>query len=143
MIGVVRALAESIRLIENGGFDRHARKISTYAAATREAFRAMGVAFFPLRSPSPVLTVLKLPDGVDGTAVIRHSAETHGVYVSDGQEAMKGKIIRIGHIGHLSREDVVRGIRAVGDSLNEVGGLDLAVEDGISRTGAILDELDS
>ena len=49
-----------------------------------------------------MVTVARVPDGVDGTELLRHLRDHHGVTLAPGQGGLKGKIFRIGHLGHFN-----------------------------------------
>ncbi len=73
-----------------------------------------GFQFFPER-PSNGLTVIRLPKGVDGTAVIERIKRRHKILFADGQGKLKGKIIRVGHMGDIKK----RGLKRAAEILRE------------------------
>jgi len=67
----------------------------------------MGLELFsPDEDRSAVVTAIALPDGVDGAALVRTMRERSGVTVAGGQGELRGKIVRIGHIGAIGLDDV-------------------------------------
>ncbi len=67
------------------------------------------------------MTVVNSPAGVDGSAVIKAAKSRYGVTLADGQGDMKGKVIRIAHMGYCSGMDVVIGIAALELGLKACG----------------------
>jgi aspartate aminotransferase-like enzyme len=108
------ALQASLELMRAEGletiFERHAR----LAAYTRQRLADMGLR--PLvdqRFASPTVTTAWLPDGVDGKALLRAVRERHNVDIPGGQGKLEGKILRIGHLGYVSQEDIAEALRAL------------------------------
>uniref|UniRef100_A0A832I0L0 Alanine--glyoxylate aminotransferase family protein n=1 Tax=Eiseniibacteriota bacterium TaxID=2212470 RepID=A0A832I0L0_UNCEI len=104
-VSLVLALEEALAMIREEGLDavhaRHAR----VAAAVRAGAAALGFAPFAAR-PSHAVTALVPPAGVDAAAVVRGLREAHGIVVAGGQDRLKGRIVRIGHMGHYDLGDV-------------------------------------
>ena len=80
----------------------------------------MGLERFADR-PSPTLTVLSVPNGVDGPKWEKLLETKYGVKIAGGQGSMKGKIIRIAHMGYMDAIDIVGIVAALEWSLAELG----------------------
>ena len=68
------------------------------------------------------ITSVLLPEGVDGNEVLRLAAEKHGIYMAGGQDQLKGRIVRIGHMGWVDWADVAAGLYALERSIVDAGG---------------------
>ena len=92
----------------------HARHAGV-ARYTRERVRALGLELFAHdeRFASDTVTAVRWPDGVDGPAIARRARDEHGVILGGGQQALRGRIFRVGHLGHFTREDVVAALDVV------------------------------
>jgi len=88
--------------------------------ATREAVKAMGLEIFA-EKPGNVLTSIKVPENVDGKKIISFLRDQWGVTFAGGQDHLKGKIIRIAHLGYMSKFDVIVGISALEMGLKKFG----------------------
>lgn len=55
--------------------------------------------------PSDSVTALSVPDGVSSTELIKRLNQNHDMVISDGQDDLKGKIIRVSHMGNYKLED--------------------------------------
>ena len=121
-VSLVRGLDVALGLILDDGleaaFERHVR----LGRAARAGIKAMGLELFsPDDDTSAVVTAVRVPDGVDGEALLRHLRDVHGVTLAPGQAHLKGKIFRIGHIGWFDVFDIAVALAAVELSLTELG----------------------
>ena len=78
------------------------------AQHTRDRVRAMGLQLFAQdeRFASDTVTAVRWPDEVDGPAITKRAREEFGVVLGGGQQTLRGKIFRVGHMGHFSQEDI-------------------------------------
>ncbi len=132
-VPLVVAAEESIRLIETEGLEavhsRHAR----HAAACRAAVQAMGLDLFA-DHPSNGVTAVRAPEGRDSQDVVRCLLEDHGMRIAGGQEPMKGRLFRLGHMGWYADEDI-RDLIAALESV--LVGLGWTAEGGMGFTAAL------
>jgi aspartate aminotransferase-like enzyme len=98
-LDVVLAHIEKIGVAEL--FETHARRARLF----RERVLKNGVTLFP-KDPSPSLTCLKLPDGIDSTKIQENLQSQHRIVVMGGQDQLKGKVLRVGHMGWMTDEDL-------------------------------------
>jgi len=102
VIGVDLALG----MIRSEGIEavwaRHAR----LAGALRTGIEAVGLAGFA-RNPSNAVTSVVLPPGVDWSSFNRKLKFENGITVAGGQDAYKGKIFRVSHLGYYDDLDMV------------------------------------
>lgn len=116
-VPLIRSLDAVLSWIEEiGGFRAVHKRIAGLSLATRESARLLGLSPFAA-TPSPSLTALKLPTEVDGSKLRSHIERTHSVVTMGGQDQLKGRVLRIGHMGYISDEDLIQTIRAIGESL--------------------------
>ncbi len=93
-----------------------------YAKAIRAAAEAIGLEIFSQPGAHSVTVVaIRVPAGVDAEALRRTLRERDGVVMGGGQQELKGKIIRMGTMGDLSRGDILGGIGALELALREHG----------------------
>jgi len=120
-ISLMVGLRESLRLIQQEGLTQVFRRHERLARATRAAVKALGLDLFAPESPSPALTAVKVPQGIDGLKLQDLFFERFGITVAEGQDRAKGKIIRIAHLGYYDRLDMVMVISALEMLLHEMG----------------------
>lgn len=80
--------------------DRH-RKI---AAAFRKSLTDAGLELYTKDSYSNTVSVIKVPNGVDEKKLRNDLLEKHNLMISGAFGYLKGKVIRIGHMGDGARE---------------------------------------
>lgn len=112
-------LRETLNMILAEGLEAIWRRHAFVAAAMRAGVSAIGLSLFP-KCPSNVLTTISLPEGIDGGALVK-ALKKNGVFPAGGQDALKGKIIRIAHIGYLDEYDMLAALSGLECSLREVG----------------------
>ena len=120
-ISLVIGLREALAIIREEGlarvFARHARM----AAATRAAAEGLGLKLVAPDAPSPALTGIYTPPDVDGGKLVAYLRDRMGVTFAGGQDQLKGKIVRIAHLGHIGVFDVVTAIAALEMALRHFG----------------------
>ncbi|WP_035587419.1 pyridoxal-phosphate-dependent aminotransferase family protein [Hippea jasoniae] len=118
-VGLIFGLKESVSIILNEGLGNVFKRHSLLAKATREAAKAIGLKLLSKR-PVDSLTAIVMPDGINSSDVIKQMKEL-GVEVSNGQGHLKGKIIRIAHLGYFFKPDIIVGISALEIALKQLG----------------------
>ena len=111
-ITLIRGLNCALGLLVHEGMENVWARHDRYARACRAGLEALGFRPFP-RHPAPPLTVALAPDGVDAGQLAKDLEATYGYKVAGGQEALKGKAIRISHMGHLDEADLLGVLAAV------------------------------
>ena len=92
-------------MMKEEGLDAMVVRHRRIAHAVWAGAKALGFKLFS-SSPSHSVTSLLPPEGVDASAVVKRLREVHGIYVAGGQDQLKGKIFRIGHMGAYDLADV-------------------------------------
>jgi aspartate aminotransferase-like enzyme len=99
-------------------YERHVR----LGRACRAGVKAMGLELFsPDEDRAAVVTAIRMPSDVDGQAVVLSMRERSGVTIIGGQGEVRGKIVRIGHIGYVDVFDVTTALAALELVMVEAG----------------------
>ena len=117
---MIRALRVSLKRILAEGIENVWARQAKYAAAARAGFRALGLELFPAQ-PNTALTVVKAPPGIDSTVVLTKLEKQYGLKLANGQDTLKGKIIRLAHMGYIDQFDILAAIAGVELVLHEMG----------------------
>ena len=113
-------------------FARHTR----HKEASRAAMKALGLPLFaPDTHASPAVTSV-VPDGVDAEKIRSVMKNKFDIALAGGQDHMKGKMFRMGHLGFVSDRDVLCAISALEATLTELG--HTPKESGVAAASKIL-----
>ena len=114
-------------------FARHAR----LSRATRAAAAALGLEVVAKESPSAALTAIYTPPAVNGGALVAYLRDRMGVTFAGGQEHLKGRIVRVAHLGHLGVFDVITAVAALEMALRHFGH-DVSLGRGVAAAQEVL-----
>jgi aspartate aminotransferase-like enzyme len=120
-VSLMVGLREVLRMIEAEGLDNVFRRHDRLSRATRAGAEALGLTLFPRTTPSPALTAVQVPAGVDADRVVAGFASSHNITIDGGRGPTKGKIFRIGHMGYAVESDVIIALAALEQVLAELG----------------------
>ena len=99
-------------------FARHKRLMMT----TRAAVQALGLPLFAADGcASPAITSVMPPAEVDAQKIRTLMKKRFDIALADGQDHLKGKIFRIGHLGFVCDRDILAAISALEVVLREMG----------------------
>ncbi len=90
-----------------GGVDGLVANAGTLAAMTRAAAHELGLPLVAPRHHGDALTALFPPAGIDSGAVVRALKTEFASTVAGGQGLLKGKILRIAHLGFYDATDIL------------------------------------
>ena len=106
---------------EGGGWEPVYRRHRRLAEAARRGVEAMGLRLLAPTAPSPAATGVWVPEGIDGGALGRHLRDELGVTIAGGQGTLKGRVLRLAHLGYADSFDVVVGLAAMEMALRHFG----------------------
>lgn len=99
-------------------FEHHSR----LAEATRRGVTAMGLELFAKRSPSNAVTAVCVPKQIsEGKKIVSSLRDRFGMTIAGGQDAYKGKIFRLAHLGFYDELDILTALSATEIVLNQLG----------------------
>ena len=120
-ISLVLGLNKALELIHEETLPRVFARHELMARATRASSKALGLGLIAPDNPAPGVTGLLTPDGFDSGKLVRLMRDELGVSTQGGQDHMKGKLIRIGHMGYLGPFDMLVVISALELGLQRLG----------------------
>ncbi len=97
-------LKEAIAMLQEEGLDNVFARHLRHAAATRAAVRAWDLEILCLNEDehSPILTAVLMPDGHDADRFRQVTLDNFDMSLGAGLSKVKGKVFRIGHLGHFN-----------------------------------------
>jgi aspartate aminotransferase-like enzyme len=120
-VSLIFGVRASMRMIEREGLENVYARHARLCRATRAAASALGLKLLAPESPSPAATGVYLPAGVDADKLLEYLRDKMNVVLAEGQDQLKGKVIRIAHIGYMGAFDVITAVAALEMALRKFG----------------------
>ena len=120
-VSLIFGLRASLKMMQEEGLDRVYARHDRLARATRAAAMALGLKLLAPGNPSPATTGIRMPDGVDADQLLDYLREHMRITFAEGQDQLRGKIIRIAHVGYIGAFDVLVAICALEMALKKFG----------------------
>ncbi len=128
-VSLLLALREMLRRIREIGLARLFEHHRVLSEACRAGVVALGLELFP-EVPSESLTVVKAPVGLEVGKFLQLLRDRWGVVFAGGQDQLKGKIIRITHMGDQSPFDLLIAMSALELGL-KIMGVEIQLGEGV------------
>ena len=117
---LVRGLCKALEILLEEGMEHVWKRVAAMAAATRAAGEAIGLKVFS-KSPSDSVTAFCCPEGLKVPDIRKALQDRYGIQSAGGQDQLKGKIFRLGHMGYVDEMDTVLAIAAMEQVLYKLG----------------------
>jgi len=93
------------------------------SSALRAGFVALGLPMFPAAAAtlSPTVTVGIVPDGLDGSAIVRHMHAHYRTVIASQRTRLAGRVVRIGTMGAISAADILTDLHHLECTLRDLG----------------------
>ncbi len=117
---LILALNASLKRIKAEGIENVWNRHRIMSEACQAGVQALGLELYSAR-PAEGLTVFRIPDGLKDSEIRGKLFDRFGITTVGGQDKLKGKILRIGHMGYMDELDVISGIAALEMTLSELG----------------------
>ncbi|MDJ1184145.1 pyridoxal-phosphate-dependent aminotransferase family protein [Roseofilum casamattae] len=115
-------------------FSRHQRS----KTAIREAVKALGLSLFASDDvASPAVTAVA-PERVEAEKIRSTMRKQFNIALAGGQDHLKGKIFRIGHLGFIGDRDILTCISALEATLQQLGDTGFTPGAGVSAAAKVL-----
>ncbi len=109
---LVLGLQKVLHGVKERGIENIWKETQLLSDATHAGARGMGLKTYS-RNPSPSVTAIWVPDGVDEAQLRKTMRGTYGMQIAGGQGDLKGRVIRIGHMGYIDAADTLGVIGAL------------------------------
>jgi len=120
-ITLIIALNEALKMMQQDGLENIFKRHKVMADATRAGLVALGLGLFAPSAASNGVTAAKLPSSIDGEKLVKTMRDTYGVTIAGGQDVLKGKVIRIAHMGYITESDIIMGLSCLEKVLTQMG----------------------
>jgi aspartate aminotransferase-like enzyme len=120
-INLVFALQESLRMMKEEGLENIFSRHDRLKRATRAGVTALGLSLFcEDEVASPAVTAV-MSKNVEVEKIRSMMQEKFAISLAGGQDHLKGKIFRIGHLGFVCERDTLTVMAALEATLQELG----------------------
>jgi len=120
-VSIVIGLRTVIQMLEREGLANVFKRHDRMARATRAGAEALGLGLFCTATPSPAVTAVMAPPGVDSELIVKGYSQAYNITIAGGQGEMKGKLFRLGHMGYAAEFDVIVALAALEQVLADLG----------------------
>jgi len=120
-VSLVIGLREALKMIKEEGLQNVFARHDRLARSVKAAAKAMGLKLLAPDAPSNAATGVYVPEGVDGGKLVKYLRDEMGVTMAGGQDHLKGKILRIAHLGYVDTFDIIIAIASIEMALAKLG----------------------
>ncbi|MEM2897234.1 MAG: alanine--glyoxylate aminotransferase family protein [Candidatus Bathyarchaeia archaeon] len=120
-VNLIYALNESLKLVLNEGLERRFQRHHLMAKAVWKAIENMGLKILVEKDRSHTVSVINYPVGIVDEEFRKIMAEKWRIIVARGQERLRGKAFRIGHMGNVNAIDIASTLNGIEATLKELG----------------------
>lgn len=122
-ISLIYAMREALRIVYEEGLQERIRRHSQVASLLYAGLETMGLELFaPKELRAPMLTTVRIPQGIDDGKVRSRLLNQYGIEIGGGLGELKGKIWRIGLMGYsCQKRNVTLVLAALENILREEG----------------------
>lgn len=119
-VSLIFSLKVALDTMAAEGMDAIFARHRQLGVAMRAGVVAMGLSVYSKR-PVDVATAVNVPPDVDGGKLKKMFDADYGITVAGGQDSIKGKIVRIAHMGYMDPFDTLAALAALGMGLGRLG----------------------
>ncbi|MBP2256848.1 pyridoxal-phosphate-dependent aminotransferase family protein [Virgibacillus alimentarius] len=120
-LSLLFGLEQALALMEKEGLAQVFQRHQIMMEMTRNAFKALDIPLLTSdATASPTVTAIQ-PEDFDGEMLRKQVKQEFGLELAGGQQHLKGKIVRIGHMGYCSPADVIQTIGLMELGLRKLG----------------------
>jgi len=130
-INLYFALEASLEIMQAEGLEAIFARHDRHRRATQAAMKAIGLPLYAAEGHgSPAITAVA-PEGIDAEALRKKVKDRFDILLAGGQDHLKGKVFRIGHLGFVCDRDVITAVAAIEATLQELGLAKAAIGAGV------------
>jgi NAD-reducing hydrogenase large subunit len=120
-VNLVFALDEALKMMKEEGLENIFLRHEKHKLAMSNAAKALGLELFAdEKSLSPSVTAIKT-GGMDAEEFRKTIKNKFDILLAGGQDHLKGKIFRVGHLGYVNDRDIITVITAISNTLLQQG----------------------
>lgn len=120
---LIRSLAHAVTMMHEEGLDNVYARHALLADGFRAFADAIGCELVA-KEPnyrSNTVSAMELPAGINAGDLTKRVLENDNVAIATAQDSLKDKAIRMGHMGPVQPDMLLRGVKAIARALGELG----------------------
>ena len=116
-VNLVFALDESLKMMKEEGLEKIFARHNNHKLAISNSAKALNLKLFAdEKHLSPSITAIESKD-MDAEDFRKKIKDNYEILIAGGQDHLKGKIFRIGHLGFVNDRDIITIIAAISETL--------------------------
>ncbi len=116
-VNLVFALDEALKMMRDEGLDNIFLRHNKHKLAMSNAVKALNLKLFAdEKHLSPSITAIKA-EGIDAEEFRKTIKSNFDILLAGGQDHLKGKIFRVGHLGYVNDRDIITVVSAISNTL--------------------------
>jgi len=120
-VNLVFALDEALKMMREEGLDNIFLRHNKHKLAMSNAMKALNLKLFANEKYlSPSITAIKT-EGMDAEEFRKTIKKNFDILLAGGQDHLKGKIFRVGHLGYVNDRDIITVVSAISNTLLNLG----------------------
>ena len=120
-VNLVFALDEALKMMRDEGLDNIFLRHNKHKLAMSNAVKVLNLKLFAdEKYLSPSVTAIKT-EGMDAEQFRKKIKDKFDILLAGGQDHLKGKIFRVGHLGYVNDRDIITIISAISNTLLSLG----------------------
>ena len=120
-VSLIFGLREALAMIEEEGLAEVLRRHAWLSAALRAGVVALGFPMFPAGNFSSTVTVGVVPEGLDGSTIVRHMYANYRTVIASQRTKLDNRVIRIGTMGFVGPKDILADLHYLECTLRDLG----------------------
>ena len=118
---MVFALDEALKMMREEGLKNIFLRHNKHKLAMSNAVKALNLKLFAdEKYLSPSITAVKT-EGIDAEEFRKTIKSNFDILLAGGQDHLKGKIFRVGHLGYVHDRDIITVVSAISKTLLDLG----------------------
>ena len=114
-------LEAALEMMQSEGLETIFARHSRHRNAAQAGMKAIGMPLFAAEGHgSPAITAVA-PEGIDAELLRKSVKERFDILLAGGQDHLKGKVFRIGHLGYVCDRDVLTAVAALESTRQSLG----------------------
>ena len=104
-VSQINGLNEALTMVLEEGLEPRIERHSQVARMCRMGAKGMNLELWPASEEimSTCVTAISVPEGIDAHELVDQMRERHGIAITGSLKELEGRLIRIGHMGHMAQ----------------------------------------